>query len=171
MACHSTVVWEDAPVTLAAFAVVYTVICFSSFVGLSSYLVMKDQMEVCPLSRGVMSTLPGLRLNSYPPHYRTTFAFSILLYPQPHRLTLRLAFPVSGEVTGLPRSTYIPSDGLGAVYPPVELHLRQEISKFLNLSTCFFAQAYQRLWLVANHDVYRQFTYVHHTIHPSSRPP
>ncbi len=117
-----------------------------------------------PLSRGVMSTLPGLRLNSYPLHYCNTlhcfdirfllFSFyKTILYPQPHRLTLRLAFLVSGQVTDLPRSTYIPSDGLGAVYPPVELHLRQEISKFLNRSTCFFAQAYQRLWLVAHHDV------------------
>jgi len=128
-------------------------------------------MEVCPLSRGVMSTQPGPRLNSYPPHYRTTFAFSIIPYPQPHRLTLRLAFPVSGEVTSLSRSTYIPSDGLGAVYPPEELHLRQEMAKFLNRSTYLLVQAYQRLWLVWHNDVYRQFTYVHHTTYPSSRPP
>ena len=43
------------------------------------------------------------RLNPYPPHYRPAFASSILLYPQPHRLALRFAFPC-GETTGLPRS-------------------------------------------------------------------
>ena len=54
-------------------------------------------------------SLPGfpwsdvtLRLNPYPPHYRAAFACSLLLYPQPHRLTLRLAFPC-GRATGLPR--------------------------------------------------------------------
>jgi hypothetical protein len=34
-----------------------------------------------------------LRLNPYPPYYRTAFAFSLLLYPLPHRLALRFAFP------------------------------------------------------------------------------
>ena len=29
----------------------------------------------------------------------------------------------------------------------------------------------QRLWLVSNYGVYQQFTYVHHTIYPGSRPP
>ena len=43
------------------------------------------------------------RLNPYPPRYRAAFASSILLYPQPLRLTLRFAFPC-GETTGLPRS-------------------------------------------------------------------
>ncbi len=46
-------------------------------------------MEVCPLLREVMSP----KLNLYPPDYRAAFAFSILPYPQPHRLALRLAFP------------------------------------------------------------------------------
>jgi hypothetical protein len=56
--------------------------------------VTKDLMEVCPLSRGVM--LPPLRRNPYPPHYKVAFAFSIILYPHPFRLTLRLAFPMGG---------------------------------------------------------------------------
>ncbi len=32
------------------------------------------------------------------------------------------------------------------------------------LSTCLLAQASQHLWLVGSHDVYRQFTFVDHTI-------
>ena len=64
---------------------------------------MKDQREVGPLSRGMM--LPTL--NPYPPHYRTTFACSLLLYPPCDGLALRLAFPI-GHGTGLPRSAYTP---------------------------------------------------------------
>jgi hypothetical protein len=71
MACQSTVAWETAP------AVASAVICFVSSVGWPCSLVMKDQREVSSLSRGVM--LP--RLNPYPPHYRTTFACSLPLYP------------------------------------------------------------------------------------------
>ena len=48
------------------------------------------------------------RLNPYPPHDKAAFACSILLYPQPYRLALRLAFP-SGRATGLPRSTSVPA--------------------------------------------------------------
>src|SRR5205807_7028197 len=33
------------------------------------------------------------QLNPYPAHYRPAFACSLLLYPPPHRLALRLAFP------------------------------------------------------------------------------
>ena len=46
-------------------------------------------MEVCPLSREVMSP----KLNLYPFDYETAFAFSILPYPQSLGLALRLAFP------------------------------------------------------------------------------
>jgi hypothetical protein len=33
------------------------------------------------------------RFNPYPAYYRLAFAFSAILYPQAHRLALRLAFP------------------------------------------------------------------------------
>src|SRR3989475_7723527 len=36
---------------------------------------------------------------------------------------------------------------------------------------CLLAQASQHLWLVAFNDVYREFTCVHHTIHPAPSPP
>ena len=76
---------------------------------------MKDQTEVCPLSRGVMSP----RRNPYPTHYRLAFAFSVLLYPQHYRQTLRLAFP-----GGALRAYQVPPaspDEEGALYPPVVL--------------------------------------------------
>ena len=61
---------------------------------------MKDQTEVCPLSRGVMFLDEG---NPYPIDYQTAFAFSVLLYPQRYRRALRHAFP-GGSATGLPSS-------------------------------------------------------------------
>src|SRR5438067_1554813 len=52
--------------------------------------VRPHQREVCRLSpRGDVAG----RLNPYPAHYRPAFACSLLLYPPPHRLTLRFAFP------------------------------------------------------------------------------
>jgi hypothetical protein len=52
-----------------------------------------------PFGRGAVAR----RLNPYPTHYRPAFASSLLLYPLPHRLALRLTFP-GGRATGLPRS-------------------------------------------------------------------
>jgi hypothetical protein len=72
-------------------------------------------MEVCPLSREVCCYL-------YPFHYRIAFAFSILLYPLPLRLLLRVAFP-----EGEQRAYHVPhryQNGLGLIYPPVAQHLR-----------------------------------------------
>ena len=60
--------------------------------GLPHVLVMGHLLEVCPLSRGMIS----LMLNPYPSRYKIAFAFSSILYPQPHLLALRLAFPEGG---------------------------------------------------------------------------
>src|SRR5258708_22335655 len=81
MACQPLSWWEAAPAVGFSAA-----ICIASFVGWSNSLVKKDQMEVCPLSRGVGYV-------SYPSHYRRAFACSILLCPQSHRQFLRTAFP------------------------------------------------------------------------------
>ena len=101
---------------------------------------------------------------SYPSHYRRAFACSILLCPQSHRQPLRTAFPLAGrlriyhvlltyhetgEVLSVRRWMFV-CDG------------RRE--EPLILSTCLLAQAFQHLWLVGSHDVYRQFTFVDHTI-------
>jgi hypothetical protein len=58
--------------------------------GIAVILVKKDLVEVCPLSRRMMS---AHRLNPYPPHYRPAFASSTFLYPHSHQLSLRLACP------------------------------------------------------------------------------
>src|SRR3989440_8292116 len=68
-------------------------------------LVTEDQREVCRLSP--WDDVAGWR-NPYPSHYRAAFACSLLPYPLPHRLLLRVAFPCgrgqNGGTTGLPRS-------------------------------------------------------------------
>jgi hypothetical protein len=45
----------------------------------------------------------GWSSNPYPAHYRSAFACSLVLYPQPHQRTLRFAF-LGRRTTGLPRS-------------------------------------------------------------------
>jgi hypothetical protein len=95
-------VWKAASTVL----LISVVICFAFLVVSPSSLVMKDPMEVCSLSRGVMLLL----FNSYPPHYKVAFAFSIIPYPPIHRLSLRLAFPC-GRMMGLPRFAFEPKMG------------------------------------------------------------
>src|SRR6266699_6743232 len=56
MSCQPWTIWKAAPAERSA------VICFVSFVGLLGFLAMKDQMEVCPLSREAML----LALSLYP---------------------------------------------------------------------------------------------------------
>jgi hypothetical protein len=77
-------------------------------------------VEVCPLSRGVM--LPYGWRNPYPSHYGTAFAFSTILYPQPHRLALRLAFPEGG--LWVCHVSFAYPRGLGLASLPVVQRLR-----------------------------------------------
>jgi len=87
------------------------------------------------------------RLNPYPPHYRTAFAFSLLLYPQPHRLASRFAFPRSTFRGGLRayHVSYQYRSGLGRASQPVARHLRQRNAEPLHLATSLLGQAYQHL--------------------------
>src|SRR5712692_4362821 len=144
---------ESAPVSVTT-----AVICFLSCRGWPSSLVMQDQMDVCPLARG---------LNPSPPHDRVAFASSILLLPHAYRLALRLAFP-HGRRTGLPCSVSVTTNGVGALYPPVacDAHDKEGETPCTRYSA-LLAQAFQHLWLVFVDDVYRAFTWVRHTIHPS----
>ena len=75
---------------------------------------MKDHMEVCPLSRGVML----LTLNPYPSHYSPAFAFSTFLYPHFHHLNLRSPYLFRGEIRAY-RVPFVDIDRLGALCPPV----------------------------------------------------
>ena len=79
------------------------------------------------------------RLNPYPARYRPALAFSLISYPQPHRLVLRLAFPKGGlrayHVAPLkPR-------GLGPACTPVARHLRRVSSQHPDLATYLLVQA------------------------------
>src|SRR5260370_7128900 len=66
--------------------------------------VRQHQREVCQLSP--WDEIAGWR-HPYPPDYRAAFAYSLLLYPPPLRLALRLAFP-PGEPPGFPPSPPAP---------------------------------------------------------------
>jgi hypothetical protein len=108
---------------------------------------------------------------SYPLHYRVAFASSILPCPHAYRLALRLTFP-HGRRTGLPCSVSVTTNGVGALCPPVawDAHDKEARSPCTRYSAPL-AQAWQHLWLVFCDDVYRAFTWVRHTIHPSPSPP
>ena len=109
-------------------------------------------------------------LNPSPPHYRMAFASSILLLPHAYQLALRLAFP-HGRRTGFPCSVSVTTNGVGTLSPPVacDAHDKEGENPCTRYSA-LLAQACQHLWLVVFDDVYRAFTWVRHTIHPSPSP-
>ena len=110
------------------------------------------------------------RLNPYPPHYRMAFASSILPFPHIYRLALRLAFPC-GRRTGLPCSVSVTHGWVRRALSTgsVDAHDKEAESPCTRYSA-LLAQACQHLWLVFCDDVYRAFTWVRHTIHPSPSP-
>ena len=76
------------------------------------------------------------------------------------------------ERYGLTTFHKVDKDGLGALSPPGALNVHDRVlSRPYTRSSALLAQAWQHLWLVAHHDVYREFTCVHHTIHPAPSPP
>jgi hypothetical protein len=86
--------------------------------GIAIVLVMKDQAEVCALSRGMISALHNL--NPYPPHYRPAFAFSAFLYPHPLQLSSRSACPLWAGLRAY-RVPHEQLEGSGPASPPREL--------------------------------------------------
>jgi hypothetical protein len=130
-----------------------TAICNTFCTDSSLVLVPRHRREVCPLARRVMSqpvSVPlqdGLRF--FPP-------------PYPHR---------HGQY-GLTTFRKVDIDGLGALSPPGALRVHDRVlSRPCTRSSALLAQACQHLRLGAHHDVYREFTCVHHTIHPAPSPP
>jgi hypothetical protein len=76
------------------------------------------------------------------------------------------------EQYGLTTFRQVDKDGLGALCPPVALDVHARIAvKSCTRYSAILAQASQHLWLVPVDDVYQEFTYVHHTIHPAPSPP
>jgi hypothetical protein len=93
--------------------------------------------------------------------------------PAPPLVGLTTSLPPFREGRyGLTTFHKVDKDGLGALCSPVVLGVHDRVrAKTLCPLRCLLAQAYQHLWLVPFHDVYREFTCVHHTIHPAPSPP
>jgi len=91
-------------------------------------------MEVCPLSRGA-----NLEPLSAPLQSGLRFLHHPLPAPSSAYLTAHFPFPGKIRAYHVPL-TYL-SDGLGAVSPPVALHLRERSGEPLILSTCLFGSS------------------------------
>jgi hypothetical protein len=85
-------------------------------------------------------------LNPYPPQDKAAFACSILLYPQPYRLALRLTFP-EGRTTGLPRSVSVSARGRSGLSAG-GLPLRPVTLEHRFLTPYLLVQAYKHFPLV-----------------------
>ncbi len=144
MSCHpSTISWEAAPVCS-------TVICFASLVGLPNSPVMRDRVEVCTLSRGMM--LPALAQFLSPP-LQGGLRFIHILVPTPLSAFLAGGFPYSGEIWAY----HVPSQCLSGLGPTLsagsfDVHDRRGRTSCTS-SMPILGQAYQHLWLVQHHDV------------------
>lgn len=124
---------------------------------------MKDQTEVCPLSREVMLPIDATSIHSiteWPSlsqssSIRTTNGF--LTRPLPNRAAIRIYHVPFEE-----------HDGLGSASPPVALLSAYPQYKRNIQLLCLLATAFQYLWLLNVDDVYQQFTCVNRTIKPSA---
>jgi len=118
MESHSSSTRETAPASVPVWAGVFAAICFVPFSVCQIFSSWKTRWKSACFRTGGYCP-------PYPPYYWVAFAFSILLYPQLYRLSLRSAFPV-GRATDLPRSAPVPVDEVGLACPPVALRLRWE---------------------------------------------
>src|SRR5260370_6605727 len=110
MSCQSVTPWKDAPAASTPGVSVVggsTVICLSSCVVSSSVLVMKDLVEVCPLSREVM-----LQLLSVP--LQDGFRFFHIPLPIVPSGRLAVSYPISGGLWAY-RVPYESPGGLGSL--------------------------------------------------------
>ena len=75
------------------------------------------------------------------------------------------------ERYGLTTFHKVDKDGLGALCPPVALSVHDRVlARPCTHYSAILAQACQHLRLVAFNDVYREFTCVHHIVHPAPTP-
>jgi hypothetical protein len=110
---------------------------------------------------------PG-RLNPYPTHYRLAFAFSLLPYPPPRELLLRVAFLGDNELssrrtTGLPRFVDVPVWVRSRLSAGGTTTAPEEFGASGPDHSPFLVQACQHLPLAYSNDVYQRFTYVDRT--------
>ena len=153
---------ESAPVSVTT-----AVICLLSSRGWPNSLVMQDQMDVSALSRGMMLPVGSTPIPSI------TEGPSLL--PSSHsRTPISLSYG-SLSLMGDVRGSHVPSqsqmNGVGALCPPVawDAHDKEARNPCTRYSAVL-AQACQHLRHVFCDDVYRAFTWVRPTIHPSPSP-
>src|SRR5713101_648199 len=85
-------------------------------------------------------------------------------------LTASLPF-LRKERYGLTTFHKVDRHGLGALCSPIALHVHDRVClRPCTRYSALLAQASQHLWLAGCNDVYREFTCVHHTIHPAPSP-
>ena len=113
--------------------------------------------RVCPRRRGPIRPITG-RPSLFPTPI-----------PASPSVGLTAFLPVlRQERYGLTTFHKVDKDGLGALSPPVALNVHDRVlSRPYTRYSALLAQAWQHLWLVAHHDVYREFTCVAHTTYPS----
>ena len=122
---------------------------------------MRHPEEVCPLSRRMM-------LQSLSAPLQDGIRFFLILLPAPAWAFLTVRLPtIPGANTGLPCTTKV-------IYERFRRCLstggsccqRDSNTEGMHLPTYLLVQARycKQLWLVLTHDVYRQFTYVRHTL-------
>src|SRR4029453_14792233 len=92
--------------------------------------------------------------------------------PAPPLVGLLAFLPFKKERYGLTTFRKVDKDGLGTLCPPGALAVHDRVlSRLCTRSSALLAQASQHLGLCSHHDVYREFTSVHHTVHPAPSPP
>jgi hypothetical protein len=128
---------------------------------------MRDQVEVCPLSRGIM--LARTSRNPYLHHYGAAFAFSTLLCPQPYRLVSRPPYPCRRGY-GFTAFGLRDTDGLGSLYTPVafDAHDRKAGSSCTTLRCRFWLKPDSTFGLLG---VYGAFECLHMLTLPSTLVP
>jgi hypothetical protein len=92
--------------------------------------------------------------------------------PAPPSVDLTASLPsFQKERYRLPTFRKVDKDGLGALCSPVALGVHDRVmARPCTRYGAVLAQASQHLWLVSSYDVYREFTCVHHIIHPAPSP-
>lgn len=123
---------------------------------------MKDQVEVCSLSR---------RMMFQPVSQPLQLGFRFLHHPIPASPTAHLAACLPrGQRYGLTTFLDCHTTGLGSVCPPVAFLTTSPHSKRGKPATYRLVNAYQQFWHLKINDVYPQFTSVIHTSQPSASP-
>src|SRR5215467_2608242 len=92
--------------------------------------------------------------------------------PAPPLGSLTAFLPAKQERYGLTTFRKVDTNGVGALCSPGALAVHDRVmARPGTRSSALLAQAWQHLWLASCYDVYREFTSVHHTIHPAPSPP